>query len=376
MAPEPGSHRKTESLPLCLLAENICTGWTREKERALERFSPWGEKLGQKELGELDKQVNIWLGISAETPITPESFVPYLQQVSNLLSDPNRALAGGVDFLNRLIDNRKIPLTGDDVNFLATYLFSHEINDWQRLMNNGATKPLINIWIKGLPEYYEANIALPWPRWLTDGWRHIYYHQWCRGEVGPEKYPRSNALTLSAEIEQLLGTQKVVEVLDVGMGTGFWLEKIKSHFGDRVRTTGVTMTSSLKWGSTVDTAHYGPAEILPPGWTNLFDLIVSHKTFMYITHPLQAVSEIMRVLKPGGRGHLSLQKYFNPPPTLDYMGSLHGMDTKTVMHHIHAYRAPLVDAQTQEEFVHRAAEMAGCTVQPLPGSACSFYKTS
>jgi ubiquinone/menaquinone biosynthesis C-methylase UbiE len=93
-------------------------------------------------------------------------------------------------------------------------------------------------------------------------------------------------------------------VLDVGCGTGELLARIAAKY-PQARLAGVDPVVEMlevarrKLSDKVD-LRVGWANGLP--WPDgAFDLVVSCNMFHYITHPVEAVHEMERVLRPGGR---------------------------------------------------------------------------
>jgi ubiquinone/menaquinone biosynthesis C-methylase UbiE len=92
-------------------------------------------------------------------------------------------------------------------------------------------------------------------------------------------------------------------VLDVGCGTGELLRRLAAKYPDAV-LAGLDPVAEMlavaadKLGGTQD-LRIGYADALP--WNSgSFDVVVSCNMFHYITHPVAALREMARVLRPGG----------------------------------------------------------------------------
>ncbi len=91
------------------------------------------------------------------------------------------------------------------------------------------------------------------------------------------------------------------KVLDIGCGTGLLLTRYARTGGQAV---GIDVSSGMisKACEKVPEGHFlvGTGESLPFG-DNSFDAVTSVLTFSYVNNPGKMLSEVIRVVKPGGR---------------------------------------------------------------------------
>jgi len=92
-------------------------------------------------------------------------------------------------------------------------------------------------------------------------------------------------------------------VLDVGCGTGEVLRRLRAKYPNAA-LAGIDPVPAMlavaadKLSGNED-LRVGYADVLP--WDSAsFDLVVSCNMFHYITHPIQALREMARVIRPGG----------------------------------------------------------------------------
>ncbi len=94
-------------------------------------------------------------------------------------------------------------------------------------------------------------------------------------------------------------------VLDIGCGTGRLLERLGTQFPD-LRGTGLDLSTNMLRMARLTNRHHprliyveGKAESLPFA-DGQFDAVFSTISFLHYLEPQQVVSEISRVLSPGG----------------------------------------------------------------------------
>jgi len=128
---------------------------------------------------------------------------------------------------------------------------------------------------------------------------------------GKEGYSKHKREYISFDnIRLRLKKQKSVTILDVGCGDAHSLRKIKKEFGNSIVAVGADVRkppkdTAYKILKTIDGYVVTTAEFLPKEWTNKFDVIYSMQAIRYTFFPMRAISEIARVLAPGGQAQLS-----------------------------------------------------------------------
>ncbi|WP_392535823.1 class I SAM-dependent methyltransferase [Nostoc sp. C117] len=98
-------------------------------------------------------------------------------------------------------------------------------------------------------------------------------------------------------------------VLDIGCGTGRLLERLATQFPE-LRGTGLDLSTNMLRMARLSNRHHprlifieGKAESLPFA-NGQFDAVFSTISFLHYLEPQQVISEIARVLSPGGRFYL------------------------------------------------------------------------
>ena len=102
---------------------------------------------------------------------------------------------------------------------------------------------------------------------------------------------------------------KKANILDMGCGTGRLLERLATKFPD-MRGTGLDLSSNMLRIARQSNCHHprliyieGNAESLPFG-EGQFDAVFSTISFLHYLEPQKVLSEVARVLSPGGRFYL------------------------------------------------------------------------
>ena len=121
-----------------------------------------------------------------------------------------------------------------------------------------------------------------------------------------ERYDEKWAFYVEAttrETMRRLPMTPAARVLDVGCGTGELLRRLRAKYPDAVLAGLDPVPEMLALAkdklSGKEDLRIGYADALPwPGAT--FDAVISCNMFHYITHPIDALREMARVLRPGG----------------------------------------------------------------------------
>ncbi|QSJ20413.1 class I SAM-dependent methyltransferase [Nostoc sp. UHCC 0702] len=108
---------------------------------------------------------------------------------------------------------------------------------------------------------------------------------------------------------QYIDLPERANVLDIGCGTGRLLERLATQFTD-LRGTGLDLSPNMLQVARLSNRHHprlifleGKAESLPFA-EGQFNAVFSSISFLHYLEPLQVLSEVARVLVPGGRFYL------------------------------------------------------------------------
>jgi len=121
-----------------------------------------------------------------------------------------------------------------------------------------------------------------------------------------ERYDEKWAFYVEATTRETLKRMPMTataRVLDVGCGTGELLRRLRAKYPEAVLAGLDPVAEMLAVArdklSGKEDLRIGYADSLP--WnTGTFDVVVSCNMFHYISHPVEALREMTRVLRPGG----------------------------------------------------------------------------
>jgi SAM-dependent methyltransferase len=105
--------------------------------------------------------------------------------------------------------------------------------------------------------------------------------------------------TFTRRLEQITNYQLPGSVLDIGCGPGFFLEAAQTRGYDAFGldpSEYIVKVAREKFGERIKLGVIESADYL----SDSFDLVVAFDTFEHVYHPLEWLSAVRRVLKPGG----------------------------------------------------------------------------
>jgi ubiquinone/menaquinone biosynthesis C-methylase UbiE len=101
---------------------------------------------------------------------------------------------------------------------------------------------------------------------------------------------------------QQVGLNEKSRILEIGCGTGVITSELKGYSSFQISGIDIQF-DRLEVAKTKDNlSNYDCGDVYHlPYSNNSFDFVVSHYLFLWLQEPVQALTEIMRVLKPGGQ---------------------------------------------------------------------------
>lgn len=264
---------------------------------ALQSYQDYSANLARETAPEKIENIrakvkSLLLGTEA---ITPEAFTQLYRQWEVYIQNPNLLMAKARQKIEQLITQNKgrQPLTPEEMDILAAYLSFSDIYNLQQL----PTDPGIS-WDSGLKFFF---FKLPNPWYLDFPAYSSEVINWNRGTTG---YLQPIDQTWEDRVQSRLSeSQQKLQILDGGVGSGFFLQQIDQLDPERIETTGIGL---VKQNIPIDHNHFLPMELLPADWQNKFDVVVSNYALCYCLWPKRAIQELLRVLKPGSSAFLDI----------------------------------------------------------------------
>ena len=136
--------------------------------------------------------------------------------------------------------------------------------------------------------------------------------------IAPDPPGRDAASRSMRARDRLVKVHKSIDlhgqrVLEFGCGSGYEVWYLAHHFDADV--TGVDIVERAAWSALSDErtryvmTDLGTDQVLP---ADSFDRIISFSVMEHVRHPYQALSELYRVLRPGGLAYISANLHRGP----------------------------------------------------------------
>jgi len=153
-------------------------------------------------------------------------------------------------------------------------------------------------------------------------------------------------------------------VLEAGAGIGMYASQIRRRYTPDVECFDIELERSLEASKDTPHALVAAAEALPYA-SNIFDTIISHEVLEHVENDLTSVSEMVRVLKVGGRLVIFVPNRWYPFETHGHYwrGKYHFGNTPLINYLPNAARnrlAPHVRAYTRRSLLRL---FAGCPIK-------------
>ncbi len=231
-------------------------------------------------------------------PVTERSFVDAFDRLSRYIEEPDLFYVGARKAVEKLLEGRQQHLSREDRIILAANICASDLYCLNRLQSRRkgflwannykwAFCYLPNPWYLDFPSYPKP--LTTWPR------------------TG-DQYIRPYKHSMEEHIIRMISSQQQpVSLLDAGVGGGEYALDLKKRFGQQIHTVGVGLINQQ---IPVDQNLITPMEVLPLSWTGRFDVVVSNYALCYAVFPKIAISELLRVLKPGRSAFLDISSYW------------------------------------------------------------------
>lgn len=136
-------------------------------------------------------------------------------------------------------------------------------------------------------------------------------HKWDRRSATYEGRLMSYQRAVQARTLAVVNPQPGQRLLDIGCGTG-WAVRRAADLSDRgAEVYGIDLSRGMLVRALAGSAGYEDVRFLQassetlPLETDFFDAAICTSSFHHYLHPLIALAEIRRVLRPGGRLHIA-----------------------------------------------------------------------
>lgn len=250
-----------------------------------------------------------FLTLGQDEQITEASFHRTFMVMAEFLRRPKKLFERAKDKILRLTAGREDKYSNTDIEYMAARMSTKDILDIQQV-GKGHVSPG-PVWV-GLTNT-EPGVGntiffdLPHPWYLDLQPYSEPTHIWTRGH-----FIEPLDMSLEDWIEREIMDTKPAYFLDAGTGSGVRTKILKDIFDDDIFTVGLGIENQIV---PADQNVVQPMETLPVAWENKFDVIASNYALRYAVYPNKAISEVLRVLKPGKTAFLDVSSFY-------YVGTL------------------------------------------------------
>ena len=350
-------------------------------DRIYQKFVACRTRAKKPELIDLQMRLQWRLG---NTEVSPELLASSIAPIYEIFEDKRALLGTAYQYVERLTHDRFETWSDEEKTLFAGYICSRPGFVYDFFVKKGHVD-LNSRWPEGveLPDSqpHEAvevlNTRLPnepflaytSPIKLPSQWGSA---MWNRGEG---EYPQTNLKTPSQTIQKVIDKKAQAHILDVGCGDNYFLHCIKKKFGPKVITIGVKPENIHIPDRPMDEEYCGYAELLPVDWSDSVDVAYTNTAFTYFLYPKKALSEIVRVLRPGGTAHLDTYSNYSPSPNeYDFMRSILGISQDDYIQALTQNCRFFQSRQTIQDMVDEIAYTQNTDLQVKFDSYTHIYK--